>query len=372
MSALASHASSASFAELLAEDEDAGAGACDRYVIRDNLVADECVLYLGAPADALGATSTKPRDTGATARRGGGRAATHERPRTSTSCPFCPGNEKLCADAVAEVCTADGAWAARCFENRFPIFHALGSGGAKPGANYARATARMEVVVAARRHDVDLAQQSADEVGRLVRLARDRARAVAGAPGCRHVRVFQNHGSRAGGSLVHAHWQVVGLGFVPPRARHLVRAQATAAATKKCACAVCELARDPDPSTVVWRDDRCVAVAAVAARAGTCWVVPRACAPSLADLDDASCRSVGAALRAVAAATYAAYGDPDYNVAFAARPSGDSATFHAYAVFSPHLKEDCSLATLQYGLPICHTAPEDAAFALRRALAALG
>ena len=74
----------------------------------------------------------------------------------------------------------------------------------------------------------------------------------------------------------------------------------------------------------------------------------------------------------VAAATYAAYGDPDYNVAFAARPAGDSATFHAYAVFSPHLKEDCSLATLQYGLPICHTAPEDAAFALRRALAALG
>ena len=210
MSALASHASSASFAELLAEDEDAGAGACDRYVIRDNLVADECVLYLGAPADALGATSTKPRDTGATARRGGGRAATHERPRTSASCPFCPGNERLCADAVAEVCTADGAWAARCFENRFPIFHALGSGGARPGANYARATARMEVVVAARRHDVDLAQQSADEVGRLVRLARDRARAVAGAPGCRHVRVFQNHGSRAGGSLVHAHWQVVG------------------------------------------------------------------------------------------------------------------------------------------------------------------
>ena len=57
---------------------------------------------------------------------------------------------------------------------------------------------------------------------------------------------------------------------------------------------------------------------------------------------------------------------------FAARPAGDSATFHAYAVFSPHLKEDCSLATLQYGLPICHTAPEDAAFALRRALDALG
>ena len=357
-------ARSASFAELSIDGDDVcddGSGDEDRFVIRDNVISDECVLYLSSEALAT-SVGAKPRDTTRVAtKRGGGRVATHERLVRDGACPFCPGNEARCAAAAAEVLDGSGAWVARCFENRFPIFHPLGSG-SRAGARGARATARMEVLVATPRHDRDLAQLSAAERGAVVRLARDRAADAATSAGCRHVRVFSNHGSRAGGSLQHAHWQVVGLGFVPPRARHLLRAQRRAASACGGSCAVCARLAALDEAIVVYRDARAVAFAAVAPQSGTFWVAPLKCAASLVDADDAVCVSLGAALQRVAKLTYDCYDDPDYNVAFASRPVDDGEDpFHFYAVFTPHLKEDCSLATLQYGLPISHCAPEEAA-----------
>ena len=79
----------------------------------------------------------------------------------------------------------------------------------------------MEVIVAGRAHNESLALQTAAFAGDLVgmwqargRAMRDADAAAAGAEGSaaiKHIVYFTNHGARAGGSLAHAHWQLVGL-----------------------------------------------------------------------------------------------------------------------------------------------------------------
>ena len=63
------------------------------------------------------------------------------------------------------------------------------------------ACGQMEVLVAARAHNEGLADLSPAAAGELVTLARDRFNALAARRGARSVRVFQNHGARAGASI---------------------------------------------------------------------------------------------------------------------------------------------------------------------------
>lgn len=257
-------------------------------------------MYVAHAAGAAG----KPRDTGAAGTRGGGRVPTTQRPAYEASCPFCPGNEVKCEPPTATV-EVDGTWVLRSFANayptgaftklngafemhvlgaqrealnmirvrtedrapprRFPIFHPLAHASAAP--DRCAACGSMEVLVSSRSHAAGLAELSPESAGALVLLARDRAVALSARPGARCVRVFCNHGARAGSSLLHAHWQVVALGFEPPAA-----AARCAAQRRHATCPVDEVL---ESAPVVYEDDLCVAVAVVAARAGTVWVAPK-------------------------------------------------------------------------------------------------
>jgi len=262
----------------------------DRFVLRTNEATEEQVLYVRPVA-------VKPRDTASIATtRGGGRARTESRPERDASCPFCPGNEAQCSELTAQLCDAGGAWTARCFANRFPIFYPPGTGGAAhpQGLNIPlRAAGQMEVIVCTRRHDAALAEMAPADAGALVVLARDRARHLlavrpsdASKPSAKQIRIFCNHGARAGGSLLHAHWQCVAVDFVPPEAARFAAAQARCAADPVAAVLA---------ENIVYEDELVVAAAVVAAQAGTVWVAPRACLPCLEACDDATAAAMGAA-----------------------------------------------------------------------------
>ena len=283
------------FEAVLASAESKG-DAPSRFELRSNPATDEVVFYV-SPDPAL---PQKPRDY-SHATRGGNRCATRARPAVDARCPFCPGNEKLCNADLATV-TTDGAWTARAFENAFPIFHALD--GATGAGDRLAARGAMEVLVAARGHNEGLADLSPAAAGELVTLARDRFNALAARRGARSVRVFQNHGARAGASISHAHWQCVALGFVPPNALRRAAAQA-----RGDACPVHALMDAPE--TLVWEDANARAFAVVAPRSGTVWVAPRRRRARIGELTDAECRSLGAGLRTVARAMDAAWDDPD-------------------------------------------------------------
>uniref|UniRef100_A0A7S2MJU0 DUF4931 domain-containing protein n=1 Tax=Octactis speculum TaxID=3111310 RepID=A0A7S2MJU0_9STRA len=384
--------------------------------MRHNPVSDEWVLYIG-PRPGPG----KPRDLLQPART---RPRVHERPEVDTSCAFCVGNESKCAPCLETVppgcstvpvvgesnsngSSGGGAWQARVFQNLFPVLHTLGTGQMLPTGVAAdvrvRAAGRMEVIVAGRGHNECLALQDPAFGGALVGLWQSRGRAMArtgdggkdagtgaaaaaaanpssmtSSSSVRHIVYFTNHGARAGGSLQHAHWQVVGLQFIPPE---MLRLRSAALAYKtshdgRC-CAQCDalqsvLSSDAAASRVVYENACMVAYVAVATQGSTVWVVPKRCGADFLDAPPEEVAALGDALHVVTAALYEAFDDPDYNVtlhsALGGGGSNSSNGFHYYLLVAPHLFADSSLGRFQYGMGCSGFLPEAAAAKLRGAL----
>eukprot|EP00614_Pseudopedinella_elastica_P007219 CAMPEP_0172611878 /NCGR_PEP_ID=MMETSP1068-20121228/31511_1 /TAXON_ID=35684 /ORGANISM="Pseudopedinella elastica, Strain CCMP716" /LENGTH=280 /DNA_ID=CAMNT_0013415965 /DNA_START=144 /DNA_END=983 /DNA_ORIENTATION=+ len=144
----------------------------DRCIIRYNEASDEHVLYVSPPPGG----AVKPRDLTGSSRS---RPHAHKREARDPVCPFCVGNEDMCLPPVATILGQDGEWVVRCFENKFPVFHAFGSGRRIADTRGdVRAAAHMEVLVTSRAHNESLATQSPELAAKMALLWRDRSRAL--------------------------------------------------------------------------------------------------------------------------------------------------------------------------------------------------
>lgn len=133
-------------------------------------------------------------------RRGLGAAKPGGLPVQEGRCPFCPGHEADTERTLAAWPNAR-AWQVRVVANKFPV--ASGDEGAH------------EIVIDAREHDADLADLSIAHLGGLLRIYRDRVRALELRDGVETVVLFRNRGRRAGSSQPHPHTQIVALPWVP-------------------------------------------------------------------------------------------------------------------------------------------------------------
>ncbi len=133
------------------------------------------------------------------------------------ACPFCPGNESETPPEVAAVREEGGAenapgWSARCVTNKYP---AIGSGEltrAGEGVfSSLKGGGRHEVLIDSARHTKGLADWGDAHAGDVLRLLQGRARALMETPCVRYVYAFKNHGAQAGASILHSHFQILGL-----------------------------------------------------------------------------------------------------------------------------------------------------------------
>ena len=135
------------------------------------------------------------------------------------ACPFCPGNERMTPPEVAALRdegeeNAPG-WRARCVANKYP---AVGSGETEREGEGVFTTlkggGRHEVLIDSPRHTKALADLGEAHAADVLGLLRERARALIEAPGVRFVFAFKNHGAMGGASILHSHFQILGLPFV--------------------------------------------------------------------------------------------------------------------------------------------------------------
>lgn len=135
-------------------------------------------------------------------------------------CPFCPGNEAMLPDIVAETRGANG-WQVRVVPNKYPVL--------KPDASTERCTrglyrampgyGRHEVIIESPRHDRDIAAMSTDTVGMVLDMYHQRYIDLMHTHDNMMALIFRNHGRRAGTSLLHPHSQLVVTGIVPQYVR---------------------------------------------------------------------------------------------------------------------------------------------------------
>jgi len=296
-------------------------------------------------------------------------------PGDAARCPFCPGHEDLTPPEVARF-PADGPWQVRVVPNRYAIVTPAGPDGAASrwtdrGGDVRPATGRHEVVVESPQHDGDLRFATTAQAAAVLRVLRDRCRALA-ADRPAAIVVFRNHGVAAGTSLRHPHSQIISLDQVPPGLqRRWDRTRVHFARTGR---------RLHDDLAAAERADR---VRVVSDAGGLLVYQPKASAvghqtvllpdDDAAGLDAASdpaLDAVAAMLPRVAGALAEVRDDPAYNLVVHAGPVTDPAAhrwYRWYITLYPRVGRRAGLE-LATGLGVNPAVPEQTAPALRAAL----
>ncbi|XVE89776.1 hypothetical protein DITRI_Ditri20bG0022300 [Diplodiscus trichospermus] len=144
---------------------------------------------------------------------------------SSSSCPFCIGNEHECAPEIFRV-PPDPNWKLRVIENLYPALsrnldyptdqngdssNELGVWGrVVPGFGF------HDVVIESPVHSVQLSDLNPSEIGDVLIAYKRRIEQIEGFDSIKYVQVFKNHGASAGASLSHSHSQILSLPIVPP------------------------------------------------------------------------------------------------------------------------------------------------------------
>jgi UDPglucose--hexose-1-phosphate uridylyltransferase len=145
-------------------------------------------------------------------------------PSTPSDCPFCEGHESRTPEEVAAYrpkgSSANGpGWSVRTIPNKFPTVAMEASAAETPtrsGESRRPGTGRHEVVIESPSHSEFLGDLPVGQVREVLRMVRERVRALGSEPGIRSMVAFENCGPDSGGTLFHPHAQVVSLPDVPP------------------------------------------------------------------------------------------------------------------------------------------------------------
>jgi UDPglucose--hexose-1-phosphate uridylyltransferase len=189
--------------------------------------------------------------------------ATHRQDRTflppDDFCPLCPTQEGGFPTEVPE-----NNYDIAVFENRFPSLMPVPEDPAVVGSDFypvRPAQGVCEVVLYSRNHTSSLAQESVEQVYKLVRVWTDRFRELGALEFVKYVFIFENKGEAIGVTLHHPHGQIYAYPFIPPRvAGELEQAKAYHQRTGK--CLFCDVISEEqrDSRRIVAQNDSFIAV----------------------------------------------------------------------------------------------------------------
>lgn len=227
-----------------------------------------------------------------------------------------------------------------------------------------------EVVIETPRHETSLAALTAEEIGDVFGVFRDRLRQLRADSHLQYVQVFKNHGAAAGASVEHAHSQLLGTRWVPAAVLTELDAAESSHAARRGGCVFCDLiqAELAAGERVVFAGEHVVALAAWAGRFPfETWVLPRRHAAHYDRLSDAELTDVAAVMKTVLRRLAAVANGAAYNLILHTTPllMGELSYYHWHWEVLPRLTgiAGYELATGCYLNPL---PPEDAARQLRQ------
>jgi UDPglucose--hexose-1-phosphate uridylyltransferase len=309
-------------------------------------------------------------------------AAAPDQP-TGTDCPFCEGNESRTPPEVAAVGEPGRApngrgWHVRTIPNRFPTVidspaepdpRALASGfESRRGFGY------HEVIIESPSHAPLLPFLPSDQVRRILRMWRDRVRALSGRENVGSVTLFENAGPESGGSLWHPHSQLVATSGRTPALAEEIEGAESYRRNKGCNCALEDVGRaeEQDGERILFRSPEYLAYAPFAsAYPYEVRVLPTRHTPSFAGATDPELDLLAERLPQLLRAVLTVIPGGSYNllVRSPAGPSLDSERYHWHLDICPRAIRPDGF-DLGSGFHVNAVSPEGAAEALRAALGA--
>jgi UDPglucose--hexose-1-phosphate uridylyltransferase len=132
-------------------------------------------------------------------------------------CPFCPGHEQMTPPAIREYREGSGAWLARVFHDRAPLFRVEGGTDRRAEGMFDRmnTVGAHEIVVETPVHGLTLAQIPATNIARVLELFRDRILDLKQDRRLRYVSVFKDQHAPCATLQGHAYSQVLATPVLP-------------------------------------------------------------------------------------------------------------------------------------------------------------
>jgi len=256
-------------------------------------------------------------------------ATSTEKPSYLSSCPFCPGNEKMTPDNILSFPDPDtGSWRVRVIGNKFPAVAPDGG------------TARLieqdcflkmnglgvhEVIVESPQHHLTLALMNDTQVCEVLLAHHLRYQALAQIPYIKSLIIYKNHGQNAGTTLDHPHSQIVGTAIVP---RHM-RIQYEVAISyydDHGSCLYSDLTeRGLRAGTrIIMESKEFVVFHPFASRRPfETWIMPRGQQDSFGEASEEDIRQLAQVLRTILLKLYRGLDNPDFNLVIDSAPLGE-------------------------------------------------
>jgi UDPglucose--hexose-1-phosphate uridylyltransferase len=288
------------------------------------------------------------------------------------ACPFCPGNEAGTPPSLDQEPGPDGeGWSVRLCENKYPVLSPAADTTRKldgPLFRHMDGHGRHELLIESPHHTRTLAQTPVEQIRRILEVLHRRCLTLAKDPSLEVVQIFKNHGSAAGSSMPHPHFQIIATAVVPRQVRikfgmaaEYYQVTGQSLYTELC------LAELTAEQRVILRNDAFVAFAPFASRAPyELWIVPLVAAPTFDLASKESLYPLAEILSSVLRRLDNALGDPPYNLIVHSSPRrhADEPDFVWHIEIAPKLTMSAGFE-LATGMAINPVAPEAAAERLR-------
>jgi UDPglucose--hexose-1-phosphate uridylyltransferase len=135
----------------------------------------------------------------------------------SGTCPFCPGNEHMTPRSIRETHDAAGAWTARVFHDRAPLFLVEGSADRRAEGmfDHMNTIGAHEIVVETPVHGMTLARLPESHLAQVVELFRDRILDLKEDRRLRYVSLFKDQHPPSPTMQGHSYSQILGTPVLP-------------------------------------------------------------------------------------------------------------------------------------------------------------
>jgi UDPglucose--hexose-1-phosphate uridylyltransferase len=247
-------------------------------------------------------------------------------PTYNENCPFCPGNEHMTPPAEAVYGNPD-KWNIRVVPNKFAALAPDGDTKREEWKLFRKSHGygRHEVIIETPLHNQLIPFMEEAQVAELIKVYRDRYRALKKDPKIKVIIIFKNHGKTAGTSLEHPHTQIVASPIVPPYIRRKYNVT-TQHFDNTGRCLYCDIERIEleEGARIVTNTKHFIVLHPFASHYPfETWIMPKAHKSSFGDISEEEQRDFAKVFKDILMKLYISLGNPDYNFIIHTAPVDD-------------------------------------------------
>ncbi|HIT73107.1 MAG TPA: galactose-1-phosphate uridylyltransferase [Candidatus Fimicola cottocaccae] len=281
---------------------------------------------------------------------------------SSKTCPFCPGNENETTKEVFQ--NDDKNWSIRVFPNKYPALD-FGDCDFENHSFYENmnGVGIHEVIVDTPNHNEKIYDFSSEHFLDVIKVLKMRFDDMKKRDFIKYIQIFKNNGAEAGMSLVHSHWQIIGVP-VMGRIQNDTLFNALEYRKKHNSCVMCDMIKNEikENKRVVSENENFVAFTPYASKMSyELWIAPKEHISSFGEFNEKHIEDFTNIFHNMLKRVSLINKDISYNICFMDSPIDENKKyFHWYVKIVPRIGNFAGLE-FSTGTFINPVMPEDAA-----------